>query len=46
VSGEAKAAAVARALGEDADPHQVPAAGVAGQEETVWFLDRAAASEL
>ncbi len=45
VSGEAKSEAVARALAE-ADPHEIPAAGVAGQEETIWFLDRAAASRL
>ena len=42
VSGAEKADAVARALaGED-----VPAARVGGKEETVWFLDRAAASAL
>ena len=42
VSGAEKAEAVARALsGGD-----VPAARVKGTEETVWFLDRAAASEL
>lgn len=45
VSGEAKSAAVARALG-GADPHEVPAAGVTGHDETIWFLDRAAASQL
>ncbi|MFT4083422.1 MAG: 6-phosphogluconolactonase [Nocardioides sp.] len=45
VSGEGKAAAVASALG-DADVHQTPAAGVGGEDETVWFLDRAAASRL
>lgn len=45
VSGDGKADAVARALG-GADLHDVPAAGVAGHEETIWFLDRAAASEL
>ena len=44
-SGQEKADAVARALG-DADPHDVPAAGVSGREHTVWFLDRAAASAL
>ncbi len=44
-SGQEKAEAVARALG-DADPHDVPAAGVSGREHTVWFLDRAAASAL
>ena len=42
VSGAEKADAVARALaGGD-----VPAARVGGTEETVWFLDRAAASAL
>lgn len=45
VSGEPKAAAVAAALG-DADLHAIPAAGVAGSEETIWFLDREAASQL
>ena len=45
VSGEDKAPAVARALG-GADLHDIPAAGVAGREETIWFLDRASASEL
>ena len=45
VSGEEKAAAVAAALG-GADLHDTPAAGVSGQDETVWFLDRAAASRL
>ncbi|WP_028638391.1 6-phosphogluconolactonase [Nocardioides sp. URHA0032] len=45
VSGEGKAAAVAAALG-GADPHDTPAAGVTGLEETIWFLDRAAASQL
>ena len=45
VSGEAKAAAVASALG-GADVHDIPAVGVTGQDETMWFLDRAAASRL
>lgn len=45
VSGEDKAPAVARALG-GADLHDIPAAGVVGREETIWFLDRASASEL
>lgn len=45
VSGDGKAEAVARALG-GADLHDVPAAGVTGHEETIWFLDRAAASQL
>ena len=44
-SGDSKADAVARALG-GADPHDVPAAGVHGQERTRWLLDRPAASRL
>jgi 6-phosphogluconolactonase len=46
VSGEEKAVAVARALADGADLHEVPAAGVTGREETIWFLDRPAASQL
>ncbi len=53
VSGEGKAEAVARALagrtgagGDVADVHDVPAVGVTGGEETIWFLDRASASRL
>jgi 6-phosphogluconolactonase len=45
VSGSGKAAAVAAALG-GADVHEIPAAGVTGREETIWFLDREAASQL
>jgi 6-phosphogluconolactonase len=45
VSGAGKAPAVASALG-GADPHEIPAAGVSGREETIWFLDREAASQL
>lgn len=45
VSGAGKAAAVAAALG-GADVHEIPAAGVTGREETIWFLDRGAASQL
>ena len=45
VSGSGKAAAVAAALG-GADVHDIPAAGVAGREETTWFLDREAAAQL
>jgi 6-phosphogluconolactonase len=45
VSSEEKAEAVARALG-GADHHDVPAAGAHGREETIWFLDRPAASLL
>ena len=44
-SGQGKAEAVARALG-GADVHDVPAAGVRGQERTVWFLDTDAAAQL
>ncbi len=47
VSGDGKADAVARALAEPPpDRHVIPAAGVVGREETIWFLDRAAASRL
>ena len=45
VSGAGKAPAVAAAL-SGADVHEVPAAGVTGREETIWFLDRGAASAL
>lgn len=45
VSGEGKSGAVAQALG-GADRHDIPAAGVTGHDETIWFLDRAAASQL
>ncbi|WKG06224.1 6-phosphogluconolactonase [Mycolicibacterium sp. HK-90] len=45
VSGEAKADAVAAALG-GADPVDIPAAGAIGRERTVWLLDEAAASKL
>jgi len=46
VSGEAKAQAVAAALAEGTDLHDIPASGVSGHEETIWFLDAAAASSL
>jgi 6-phosphogluconolactonase len=46
VSGDQKAAAVASALAEGTDLHDTPAAGVSGSEETIWFLDRAAAAQL
>jgi 6-phosphogluconolactonase len=46
VSGDEKAAAVARALADGTDRHEIPAAGVRGSEETIWFLDRDAASQL
>lgn len=45
VSGEGKADAVARALG-GSDVHETPAAGATGTDETIWFLDRAAASRI
>lgn len=44
-SGEAKSEVVAGALG-GADVHAIPAAGVTGTEETIWFLDRASAARL
>ena len=44
-SGEEKAAAVARALADDGSIEETPARGVRG-EETVWWLDEAAASAL
>jgi 6-phosphogluconolactonase len=46
VSGAEKASAVARALADGTDLHDIPAAGVSGSEETIWFLDRDAASQL
>lgn len=47
VSGEAKAEAVARALASGpTSVDEVPATGAAGREQTVWFLDRAAATHL
>jgi 6-phosphogluconolactonase len=45
VSGSDKAEAVASALG-GADLHDTPAAGVRGQEKTLWFVDEAAAGRL
>jgi 6-phosphogluconolactonase len=45
VSGEGKADAVAAAVG-GAKPIDIPAAGAAGTEATVWLLDEAAASKL
>lgn len=41
-SGQSKADAVAAALG-DADVRQIPARGVSGSEETLWWLDADAA---
>jgi 6-phosphogluconolactonase len=46
VSGEPKAPAVAAALAPEGDLHATPARGVAGAEETIWFLDHEAASRL
>ena len=46
VSGEEKSEAVARALAAGTDVHDTPAAGVSGQDETIWFLDRESASRL
>jgi 6-phosphogluconolactonase len=50
VSGEGKAEAVARAHSgtpdSPVDRHDIPATGVSGQDETIWFLDRASASLL
>ena len=44
-SGEGKADAVARALADDGSVEETPARGVHG-DETVWWLDEAAASAL
>lgn len=46
VVGEEKAAAVARALAEEGSVQDTPARGVRGTEETTWFLDSGAASQL
>lgn len=45
-SGDSKADAVAAALADTGSVHQTPARGVSGQVDTVWFLDREAASHL
>lgn len=45
VSGAEKADAVAAALA-GGDLHEIPARGVAGQDETLWLVDEAAASAL
>ena len=45
-SGEGKADAVARALAEDGSLAETPARGVHGEDETVWWVDDAAASAL
>jgi 6-phosphogluconolactonase len=44
-AGPEKADAVGMAL-TGAGPVQLPAAGVSGEERTLWLLDRAAASEV
>jgi 6-phosphogluconolactonase len=47
VSGEEKAQAVGRALAaEPPEVHELPATGVRGTAETIWFLDRSAASQV
>jgi 6-phosphogluconolactonase len=46
VSGEAKADAARRALAEEGSVAETPARGVTGTAETIWFLDRDAASQL
>lgn len=45
-SGEAKADAVAAALSGDGSTSLTPARGVTGRDETIWFLDHAAAARL
>jgi 6-phosphogluconolactonase len=47
VSGEDKAEVVGRALATPPpDLHEIPAAGVRGEAETIWFLDRESASRV
>ncbi|GGB34076.1 6-phosphogluconolactonase [Flexivirga endophytica] len=46
VAGDEKAEAVAAAHAPDADRWDVPAAGVRGADDTVWWLDAAAAAKL
>ncbi|MGC4111825.1 MAG: 6-phosphogluconolactonase [Nocardioides sp.] len=47
VSGPDKAEAVGRALAaQPPGVHEIPATGVLGQQETIWFLDRDAASQV
>jgi 6-phosphogluconolactonase len=46
VTGEGKAEAVARALADTGSVEETPARGVHGRLDTVWFLDRKAASRL
>jgi 6-phosphogluconolactonase len=45
VSGEGKAEAVARALG-DGTIDDTPATGANGTDESLWLIDAAAASQL
>ena len=45
-SGEGKAEAVARALADEGSISETPARGVVGTTETLWWLDRASASQL
>ncbi|GAB2976987.1 6-phosphogluconolactonase [Nocardioides montaniterrae] len=44
VTGEGKADAVRRALADEGTVTETPARGVSGRLETVWFVDRQAAS--
>jgi 6-phosphogluconolactonase len=47
VSGADKAEAVGRALTTPPpDVHDIPAVGVRGEVETIWFLDRESASRV
>ena len=46
VAGSDKADAVARALAPDGTIDETPARGVQGIKETIWLLDKAAASKL
>lgn len=46
VSGDGKADAVAAARADHGSVHATPARGVAGREDTVWFLDGPAAGSL
>lgn len=46
VSGDGKADAVARALAPEGTVDETPARGAHGLDETLWFLDEAAASAL
>jgi 6-phosphogluconolactonase len=45
-SGAEKAAIVGSALTSNVGPVQLPAAGVQGQQRTLWLLDRAAAQDV